>query len=290
MTLAQAIEQWLAQLQQLRSHSANTLAAYRRDLASLPQAVLEKPISKLNTADVRSWISTQHAQGLGARSLARRLSALRSHLKFARQQRWIASDPSAGLRPPRGERSLPNSLSVDDAQALMRPANSLLEKRDLAQWELLYGSGLRLSELCDLRWGDVDLDQGQARVVGKGQRERIVPLTQPAVQALKAWQQVRPTSDLPHIFVTDKGQISTRTVQRRLKQTALQRLGTQALHPHQLRHAFATHMLEGCGDLRAVQELLGHQNLSTTQIYTHLDFDRLAQAYDQAHPRAQRKS
>lgn len=289
MTLQQAITQWLEHLTQARTHSENTLSAYRRDLAALPQALLTQNLTQLDTHDVRAWISSGHAQGLGSRTLARRLSALRSHLKFARQQGWVQSDPSAGLRPPKGAKKLPNSLSVDDAQALMQPANSLLEKRDLAQWELLYGSGLRLSELCQLKWSDIDLKQAQARVMGKGQRERIVPITTPAITALKQWQAIRPDSDAPEIFVTAQGPISTRTVQRRLKQTAMQRLGTQALHPHQLRHAFATHMLEGCGDLRAVQELLGHQDLSTTQIYTHLDFDRLAQAYDQAHPRARRK-
>ena len=154
----------------------------------------------------------------------------------------------------------------------------------------MYGSGLRLSELCALRWSDIDLAGASARVMGKGQKERQVPLTQPAIDALKRWKASRPDHPAPEVFVTQRGPISPRTVQRRLKQTALQRLGTTALHPHQLRHAFATHMLEGCQDLRAVQELLGHQNLSTTQIYTHLDFDRIAQAYDQAHPRARRKT
>lgn len=289
MTLEQAIAQWLAQLEQTRSCSDNTRLAYQRDLARLPEALSACPLAQLDNSALRQWLSSLHALGLAPASLARKLSALRSALKFARQQGWIDSDPSAGLRPPKAAKKLPSTLSVDDAQALMSGGDSLLEKRDLAQWELLYGSGLRVSELCDLDWPDVDIHAGQIRVTGKGQRQRIVPLTRPAIAALEAWRAVRPASDSPRVFVTARGALSTRTVQKRLKLTAQQKLGNLAVHPHQLRHAFATHMLEGTQDLRAVQELLGHQNLSTTQIYTHLDFDRLAQAYDQAHPRARRK-
>lgn len=289
MTLEQALSQWLAQLEQTRACSDNTRLAYQRDLAQLPPDMATCLLSNLESSTVRQWLSTLHAQGLAPSSLARKLSALRSGLKFARQQGWIESDPSAGLRPPKAAKKLPNTLSVDDAQALMAPGDSLLAKRDLAQWELLYGSGLRVSELCDLEWSDIDLNAGQIRVTGKGQRQRVVPLTRPAIVALESWRSVRPANTSPRVFVTARGPISVRTIQKRLKQTAQEKLGNNAVHPHQLRHAFATHMLEGSQDLRAVQELLGHQNLSTTQIYTHLDFDRLAQAYDQAHPRARRK-
>ena len=291
MTLAQAIEAWLAQWEKTQARSPHTLLAYRRDLNTLPATTLAAPIAQLSEPDVRQWVAQGRSQGRSARTLSRRLSALRSAIGHARHQGWLSADPSVGVRPPRGVKTLPDSLSVDDAQALMQPTgNSLLNIRDQAQWELLYGSGLRLAELCQLKWLDVDLRAGQIRVIGKGQRERVLPITQPAAEALQVWQGVRPAHPAPEVFVTANGPLSPRTIQRRLKQAAAQKLGTQALHPHQLRHAFATHMLEGCQDLRAVQELLGHQNLSTTQIYTHLDFDRLAQAYDQGHPRARRKT
>ena len=290
MKLGQAIETWLGELARSQARSPNTLSAYRRDLASLNPLVLAQSIDQLTQSDIRQWLAQGRSHGLSARSLARRLSALKSALAHARRMGWTEQDPSQGIRAPKGPKTLPDSLSVDDAQALMQAGDSDLDARDLAQWELLYGSGLRLSELCALRWSDIDLAGASARVMGKGKKERQVPLTQPAIDALKRWKACRPENPAPEVFVTQRGPISPRTVQRRLKQTALQRLGTTALHPHQLRHAFATHMLEGCQDLRAVQELLGHQNLSTTQIYTHLDFDRIAQAYDQAHPRARRKT
>ena len=288
MNTARAVAQWLDQLSHSQARATTTLNAYARDLASLPDI----PLAQLDGEHVRRWTHSARSQGLSPASLARRLSALRSFAKYARQREWISHDPCAGIRAPKAGRKLPDTLSVDDAQALLQAGgDSPIERRDQALWELLYGSGLRLSEVAGLRLGDVDLPERLARVTGKGNKTRMAPLTRPAARALQAWLDVRPSAGSDAVFCTPRGPgLSTRQIQRRLKQRALRTLGNQAVHPHQLRHAFATHLLEGSGDLRAVQELLGHAHLSTTQVYTHLDFDHLAKAYDHAHPRARRKS
>ncbi|MGB0957563.1 MAG: tyrosine recombinase XerC [Litorivicinus sp.] len=287
MNTQRAVADWLSTLEQSQARAPTTLAAYRRDLSSLPDIAL----TDLDGDAVRRWTHQARSHGLSPTSLARRLSALRSFCQHARRHGWMSHDPCAGIRAPKTDRRLPNTLSVDDAQALLTPSGDTpIDRRDQALWELLYGSGMRLAEVAGLQLSDLDLADRIARVTGKGSKTRMAPLTTAAVSAVEAWLAVRPVNPCNALFNTDQGRpLSMRQIQRRLKQRALATLDHQALHPHQLRHAFATHMLEGSGDLRAVQELLGHAHLSTTQVYTHLDFNHIAQAYDQAHPRARRK-
>lgn len=291
MTLGQGVAHYLDTLSKSQAKSPATLAAYRRDLAGFLNHVGDKPLSEISRHDVRGWLAAGRSHDLAASTQARQLSALRSFAKYAQQHLGLEQDWLAGVRAPKGAKKLPRALSVDAASALLsNEVTTAIEQRDQAAWELLYGSGLRVSELLGLRLADLDLTARQARVTGKGDKTRLVPLTAISVQAIQRWLPLRPTADSPFLFCTAQGKaLSVRQLQRRLKAIAIKTLGTQDVHPHQLRHAFATHMLEGSKDLRAVQELLGHANLSTTQVYTHLDFDHLAAAYDGAHPRAKRK-
>ena len=284
MKLSAALHRWIEQLSATASRSHHTITGYQRDLSDLPNVEL----ADLQPGDLKQWIMQARSRGLAASSINRKLSALRSFCRHARSQGWIEVDPSQGISGPKKPKRLPTGLSVDDAHALLSHEPSE-DSRDQAMWELLYGSGIRVAELANLRLGDIDLSQGICRVMGKRNKPRQVPLTTPCVDVLKRWLTQRPTHG-DWLFPGRGDQpISIRHIQRRLKQRARATLGNDSVHPHQLRHAFATHMLEGSHDLRAVQELLGHANLSTTQIYTHLDFDHLAQVYDQAHPRARRK-
>lgn len=205
-----------------------------------------------------------------------------------RRQSLIQANPATGVQPPKAERRLPKALDSDQAaQLFTRQPQTALELRDRAMMELLYGSGLRLAELVSLNIGDLDLSARQLRVVGKGRKERQLPIGRHCADALKAWLAVHanPLPEAP-LFLARGQRISPRTVQVRLRKAGQQQLHSEALHPHMLRHSFASHLLESSGDLRAVQELLGHADIATTQIYTHLDFQHLADVYDRAHPRA----
>jgi integrase/recombinase XerC len=288
------IEGFLDHLAVERQSSKHTIDAYRRDLQALagwaaPQGV--EDVSVLRNAQLRAFIADEHRRGLAPKSLQRRLSACRSFYQWLLRHGRIAANPAASLRAPKSARKLPQVLDVDEAVQLVEvPTDAPLGLRDRALLELLYSSGLRVSELCALRWHDLDLAEGQVTVLGKGSKQRMVPVGSHARTALAAWrEEVAAKADAP-VFPGRGGKtISPRAVQLRLRQLARKQGLFKRVHPHLLRHTFASHVLESSGDLRGVQELLGHADLGTTQIYTHLDFQHLARVYDGAHPRAKRK-
>jgi len=285
-----------------RRYSANTVAAYRRDLSRFA-ADIRRPWTEVRAHDVTAHLSRLHGRGLKPRSIQRVLSSLRSLYRFLKRHRLVTEDPTVGVRGPKSRRRLPGVLDTDQASRLLSfEPRTPLECRDLAMAELLYGSGLRLTELTGADVADLDLEGGFVTVRGKGGKARQVPLGRHSIRALQQWLDCRTDSALVHSRSGDRSQIkrplftgrganriSPRTVQQRLKRLALLQLGSSELHPHMLRHSFASHLLESSSDLRAVQELLGHADISTTQIYTHLDFQHLARVYDAAHPRSQRQ-
>jgi integrase/recombinase XerC len=243
---------------------------------------------------VRAFVAARRRGGASGRSVQRALSALRSFYRYLLREGLAGSSPAQGLRAPKSPRKLPATLDPDQlAHLLDAPADSPLAIRDAAIMELFYSSGLRLAELVGLDRADLDLADAMVEVRGKGAKTRRVPIGGPALEALRRWLAVRPTlaaEGEPAVFVSERGRrLHPRTVQVRLRQLALARGAPRHVHPHLLRHSFASHLLESSGDLRAVQELLGHANIGTTQVYTHLDFQHLAQVYDTAHPRARRK-
>ena len=294
----ESCQQYIETIRVVRRLSANTLKAYQRDLAQLISHCDANNIATwadLTPQHIRQFIAQRHQQGLGGRSLQRELSASRSFLNYLTKLKTLNSNPAAGIRAPKASKKLPYVLDVDQINGLLEaPVSDALDIRDLAMWELLYSSGLRISELVNVELMDVDFSAASVYVVhGKGGHSRLLPLGSKALEAIKAWLLVRDEfikSDEAALFVGQRGaRLSTRNVQLRLERWR-QRQGLQGrLHPHMLRHSFASHMLESSQDLRAVQELLGHRNISTTQVYTHLDFKHLASVYDQAHPRAKKK-
>jgi integrase/recombinase XerC len=279
-----------------RQVSAHTLSAYRSDLAKVLEFAKRQNLdswSDLQVADVRQLVAELHAGGLVGRSIARLLSALRGLYAYLVREGVCRHDPAAGIRPPKGARKLPKVLDVDRAQQLLDSpvADDFAACRDHAILELLYSSGLRLSELVGLNLADIDLQQGLVLVLGKGNKQRMLPVGSKAIAAVQRWLSVREQVQAKDqaLFIGVRGRrMSPQLVRERVRQAGARELG-QHLHPHMLRHSFASHILESSHDLRAVQELLGHADISTTQIYTHLDFQHLAQVYDQAHPRARRK-
>ena len=292
--IPQPVEDFLSHLQVERRMSAHTLDAYRRDLAALAEwtAQLETPdLLALHAEQLRAFVAAEHRRGLSPKSLQRRLSACRSFYTWLLRHGRIAASPAAGLRAPKAPRKLPQVLDADEAVRLVEvPTDAPLGLRDRALLELFYSSGLRLSELCGLCWRDLDLADGFVTVMGKGNKQRKVPVGSHARNALEAWHaDQNPTRDAYVFPGRGGGPISQRAVQIRLKQLAQRQGLFKHVHPHMLRHSFASHILESSGDLRGVQELLGHADIATTQIYTHLDFQHLAKVYDAAHPRAKRK-
>ncbi len=289
---AQHLDAFLTHLK-TRHYSPRTLDLYARDLARLAELAAGRPAEALAPHDIRRYLATLHGRGVAVKSLARCLSAWRRFYQFMAQAGRLQANPCMGLRPPRGEKRLPHALSPDEMGRLLDGAgDDPMMVRDQAMFELMYSSGLRLSELVGLDLCSVDLESGEVRVRGKGAKERIVPVGRQALEALRAWLDRRPSlaRDPAALFVGARGsRISARVVNGRLRQLALARGVTQRVHPHALRHSFASHVLQSSGDLRAVQEMLGHASLSTTQVYTHLDFQHLAKVYDQAHPRAKKK-
>ncbi len=280
-----------------RRLAAHTVKNYRRDLAGFQAFCETQGIThwqQLQPAQVRAWAAQLHRRGLSGRSVQRHLSALRSFYRFMISQGVLHSNPAQDIRAPKTARRLPHSLDVDRIQSLLDvKTDNWLAQRDVAMMELMYSCGLRLAELVGLDLHQVDLHSCEARVLGKGNKTRIVPIGSKAHEVISVWLTVRSqhcAAGEQALFISRQGtRLSARSVQQRFARWArLHGLDTR-LHPHVLRHSFATHMLESSGDLRAVQELLGHANLSTTQVYTHLDFQHLAQVYDQAHPRARAK-
>ena len=285
------VEAFLAHLAVERQRSAHTLEAYRLDLAALVGWAQGRDLLGLRGEDIRVFIAREHRRGLAPKSLQRRLSACRSLYRWLLKQGRIAALPTDGVRAPKAPRKLPQVLDVDEAVQLVEVATDApLGLRDRAMLELFYSSGLRLSEVCALRWCDLDFEQGLVSVLGKGSKQRIVPVGSHARNALQAWRTESAGSSDGFVFPGRGGkQISARAIQLRMKRLALRQGVLKRIHPHLLRHSFASHVLESSGDLRGVQELLGHSDIATTQIYTHLDFQHLAKVYDAAHPRARRK-
>ena len=274
--------------------SANTLDAYRRDLAALSEWAGKQGIddlATLQTEQLRNFVASEHRRGLSPKSLQRRLSACRSFYQWLLKHGRIVANPAAAIRAPKAPRKLPQVLDADEAMRLVEvPTDAPLGLRDRALLELFYSSGLRLSELCALHWRDLELGNGLVTVLGKGNKQRSVPVGSHARAALEHWrEETKAANDAPVFPGRHGAPISQRAVQIRIKQLAQRQGMFKHVHPHMLRHSFASHMLESSGDLRGVQELLGHADIATTQIYTHLDFQHLAKVYDAAHPRAKRR-
>ncbi len=290
-----AAQAYLDELKHQRRVSDHTVVNYRRDIEQLLALSGERALDALASQDIRRFIGQLHGRGLSGRSIARTLSAWRGFYRWLARHRGITANPCHTLRAPKSRKSLPAALSPDQAQRLLdgEPAD-LLELRDKAMFELFYSSGLRLAELAAIDVeGGLDLAQQQVQVTGKRRKTRTVPVGAAARAALAAWLARRAELAAPQepgLFVSRRGgRLSRRMIQARLDRWAKkQGLGAR-VHPHLLRHSFASHVLQSSGDLRAVQEMLGHASISTTQVYTHLDFQHLAKVYDAAHPRAKKK-
>ncbi|HEY0665874.1 MAG TPA: tyrosine recombinase XerC [Gallionella sp.] len=291
------LEGYLSWLRNEKRYSDLTAENYARDLAHLFELAGDAPVADLKVHHIRRYIAQLHSKGLGGRSLARMLSAWRGFFTYLMRDHGLTGNPCAGLRAPKSPKLLPQALSPDEAARMVDlPADTPEALRDKAMFELLYSSGLRLAELVSLDCEAMraDMAAGEVRVTGKGSKTRIVPLGSHAISALQAWLAVRDSLARPGeaaLFVGARGsRIAPRVVQLRMKQWGVTQGIASNVHPHLLRHSFATHVLQSSGDLRAVQEMLGHASISTTQVYTHLDFQYLSKIYDAAHPRARKKS
>ncbi len=289
---------YLAELSDQRRMSPHTISNYRRDLEKLLAVASGTPLAGLQVHHIRRFVAQMHGQGLSGRSLARLLSAWRGFFLWLGERGLVKANPCDGIRPPKSPRLLPKALSVDETARLLEVVEDddpVQAARDLAMFELFYSSGLRLAELvaldCDVL--DAVMQVGEIRVLGKRSKLRLVPVGSKAREALTAWAAVRGELALPGekaLFVGVRGgRISPRMVESRLARHALQLGLPTHVHPHMLRHSFASHVLQSSGDLRAVQEMLGHASIASTQVYTHLDFQHLAKVYDAAHPRAKAK-
>lgn len=289
------LQGFLAYLNNERGYSPLTAENYARDIRRLLSLAGAIALPDLKSHHIRRFIAQLHGSGLGGRSLARVLSAWRGFFAYLMRDHACLSNPCVGIRAPKSPRTLPHALSPDEAVKLMdMPVVTPLDARDKAMYELLYSSGLRLAELVSLDPSDMDFPDAAVRVTGKGQKTRIVPLGSFAIAALQAWLSVRALIAKPEeaaLFVGKNGKrISPRTLQLHLRQRGITQGLASGVYPHLLRHSFATHVLQSSGDLRAVQEMLGHASISTTQVYTHLDFQYLSKIYDAAHPRAKKKT
>lgn len=314
--MSASLSSFLSYIEIEKQYSPHTLSNYRRDIFKLVTYLgsitgtsgKNLDSSHLWPSDIASWEDVQshhirqfsatcHRKGLSGKSIQRVLSTLRSFYNYLLRERHCLNNPVIGVRPPKSPRKLPKVLDVDSMAGLLnRKVGQWHDVRDVAMFELFYSSGLRLSELVGLDFDRLNLRSGEVRVEGKGQKMRVVPVGRKAVLAIDTWLSIRangPKGDLPisepnAVFISEKGnRISARSIQVRLKKWAQEAAVSQGVHPHMLRHSFASHILESSQDLRAVQEMLGHADISTTQIYTHLDFQHLAKVYDAAHPRAQ---
>ena len=298
MTLAATVvNAYLAELAEQRRLSPHTVSNYRRDLRRLQSLAREISLAELQVHHVRRFAAQLHGQGLSGRSIARQLSAWRGFFNWLGRGDVVLANPCEGVRSPKSPKHLPNALSVDEAARLLTPADEddpVLAARDAAMFELFYSSGLRLAELAALDCDALDaaLQEGEIRVLGKRNKARLVPVGSKAREALAAWAALRDglaSSEESALFVSRRGgRISHRMIQLRLARQAVQLGVPRHVHPHMLRHSFASHVLQSSGDLRAVQEMLGHASIASTQVYTHLDFQHLAKVYDSAHPRAKR--
>lgn len=309
------VHDWLNELGSNQRYSKHTLAAYKRDMSLLQDIYPDVELARLNEQQIRSAMAKLHAQGHQPRSLARALAAWRGYFEWLAPKIGLGHNPTHGIKAPKIAKSLPKALSVDQTQSLLEranlpPADTPVAIRDMAMFEILYSSGLRISELVSLDWQAqqnqnyrsvswLELDEAQAVIQGKGNKTRLVPIGSKAIEAIKKWLPIRQDflnqksgiADRAALFLGVRGKrISPRVVQKQLSLLGQQVGLPMHVHPHSLRHSFASHMLQSAQDLRAVQELLGHANISTTQIYTRLDFQHLSASYDKAHPRAKRKN
>ncbi len=296
--LSQETADFLRYLRDVRRLSKHTIDAYRRDLSSFHDFATPRSVDRgaaVEESHVRQWLAEGHRKGLAANSLQRRLSALRAFFTWQSRQTGERRNPAVSVQAPRKGRKLPGTLEADQVNAYLTPGDDdPLRCRDLAMAELMYSSGLRLAELCAVNRGDIDAREKLITVTGKGRKTRSIPVGTAALKAIGNYLKVRPeatNADAEEaLFLSQRGsRISPRSVQQRLRQLAARKGLGRNVHPHMLRHSFASHLLESSGDLRAVQELLGHNDISTTQIYTHLDFQHLAKIYDDAHPRARQR-
>jgi len=294
--ISAANEAWLAEFAtHLAGRPLHTRAAYLRDVRVLAALGGATDLPRLAASQLRRFLATLHGRGLSGRSLARMLSSWRAFYRLAvERDPGLKESPCAGLRAPKPKRRLPSALSPEQAVQLVTiPGDDPYAIRDRALFELAYSSGLRLSELAGLDVDRIDIENGEVRVWGKGAKERIVPVGAAAREAIRNWLGVRatlPRADPKALFVGRNGtRIGVRAIERRLADWAVRRGLPQHVHPHMLRHSFASHLLQSSGDLRAVQEMLGHASIASTQVYTHLDFQALAKVYDAAHPRAKKK-
>ncbi|MES2353400.1 MAG: tyrosine recombinase XerC [Pseudomonadota bacterium] len=277
-----------------RRLSPLTCKHYRRDIEELIDLAGETPPDALQIHHIRRFVATLHGKGLSGKSLRRMLSAWRGFFDYLGRHGEAKQNPCVGVRAPKSEKRLPNTLSPEAAIKLVSITDeSTLACRDRAMFELLYSSGLRVSELTGLDVDAINFESGEVRVTGKGNKTRIVPVGKPALVAVEIWLKLRGTvapSDEKAIFVNHTGsRLSPRSVQTKIKQWALKQSIDTSVNPHMLRHSFASHVLQSSGDLRAVQEMLGHASITSTQVYTHLDFQHLAKVYDSAHPRAKKR-
>ncbi|WP_323752233.1 tyrosine recombinase XerC [Marinobacter sp.] len=281
-----------------KRHSLRTCEHYLRDLQRLVGWLTEAGIrqwAQVTSHDIRRYVATLSKEGLGGRSIARHLSSIRRFYQFLLREGVAQDNPALDIHAPKSGRRLPKVADVDQLNQLLEVnPDDPLEIRDLAMFELMYSSGLRLSELAGLNLDALDLAGGEVRVLGKGNKERVLPVGIKATGAVRRWLECRVefvADGEPAMFVSQRGnRLSRRSIQARLARWGTMQGADQRMHPHMLRHSFASHMLESSGDLRAVQELLGHADITTTQVYTHLDFQHLARVYDQSHPRARRRT
>jgi integrase/recombinase XerC len=291
--LEQLRDSYLAHLAHERGLSPLTRENYARDLALLFELVGGTPLAEILPNHIRRFVTVLHSKGQSGKSLARRLSSWRGFFDYLIQRHGFSANPCIGIRPPKSPKTLPQVLSIEQSVRLVDIQDEdELAQRDHAIFELFYSSGLRLAELVGLDVGGVELSDATVTVTGKGSKTRIVPIGSHALEAIRHWLDLRASIAQPDetaMFVSRRGKrLSSRAVQYRIKYWAIRQGVAGDVHPHMLRHSFASHVLQSSGDLRAVQEMLGHANISTTQVYTHLDFQHLAKVYDAAHPRAKK--
>jgi len=288
------IKEYLLFVSQVKNLSKNTISAYERDLKKLAKFIDDLNLtnySEINNEICSAWIGNLYSQDNNPRSIQRHLSSAKGFFRFLKKNNLIKSSPFELVSAPKSPSNLPEVLSPEDVEQLLNfKPSSLIEIRDMAIIELMYSSGLRVSEAVNVNMDDFEEDMTFLRILGKGAKTRIVPLGRFAVTAINNWiiEREKIVTKSEALFLNSKGaRLSIRSVQLRLKKMATKQ-GLPPIHPHMLRHSFATHMLESSGDLRTIQELLGHSSLSTTQIYTKLDYQHLVKIYDQAHPRAKK--
>ncbi len=293
MTLSEALARFLQWLQTTRQPSPHTLDAYQRDIQTLITLLHDPELAALRREDVQQWMINAYAEGKSAATIARRLAALRSMLDCAVQQQWCLANVASGLKAPRQSRRLPRALPVEQTQLLLDGSEGVADRwqcRDAALVAVLYGGGLRVSEAAALNISDVNITDRELRVSGKGRKMRISPMPDGAMQLLQQWLDERPLVNNDAVFLNQRhGRLTTRGMQLILKKRAAICGADPSLSAHRLRHSFATHLLAGGVDLRAIQELLGHRSLRTTERYTHLDANQLTAVYDASHPRASTK-